>query len=821
MIMLKASKKLICILMLFLININFMYAKPAFAVEAESEKVAVYRTTLASNPLCAAINEHTKYIGIAGFTAGIALIIASIPVFATGHWIIGLIMVGSAFTSIAVAITRATSFFACNWAFVRHPVMRFDDFDVKKTEKTTTNTNNITVGAYKECAEPEGKYPDCADNDIGLEEEYFRCIATEKRDGTDAFSLKAAKDKEPTCHSRKFKKTDKYSWPKNRVSSSSYIEVCYRNPIGISNPFTMVKNIGKAISGDIDALLRSGSYPREADYGDSQIKRAKYALQGSVECKVLRAGQEATIHTITFRAIEKADKICVHAVKGGGAPLWPHAEIGCHMRPGGPPAPMCDKSEAIKSETGKIIDYDNSKCYSCYIDDACTGKVGAYVKSIFPVTSTIVACIKGSLNNILNGTCSAGRDNKSQKVGFLKVAQEKLKKAVMAVLILALILFAIKAALGGIQSPAELYMLIIKFSLVVYFTQGNAMSHYYDQLVKLSIGLSDIVLSAGGKQSICDYKESDYPKGYEYIAPWDRLDCRLLFYLGQQLIGGPATVLLGLFITAGMFFATMLFNVKMMLCLVAIFAVLMLLFIVIWLVYIFLLSLIALTILILISPLMIPMVLFQATKGFFDGWIRQLMVYSLYPVILFGFLALLFTVFDNLYFEDLEFERHEVTIIDAKRITFKLKNPNQCDGSKYDYNLACMFGNMKFLSQPAFLGFNAYAPDFRHEAEMLWTKLLMMVLIGFLFYHFLSSISYIAAELAGDPRAGHVGASLSPKAMMGSAVNLAAKVQGAGFNKARDAISNKLGNNKSGGDGGKDEISSGSSRSSGASDSSS
>ncbi|WP_158307157.1 hypothetical protein [Ehrlichia ruminantium] len=41
------------------------------------------------------------------------------------------------------------------------------------------------------------------------------------------------------------------------------------------------------------------------------------------------------------------------------------------------------------------------------------------------------------------------RDNKSQNV-----AQEKLKKAVMAVLIL----FAIKAALSGIQGPAELYI---------------------------------------------------------------------------------------------------------------------------------------------------------------------------------------------------------------------------------------------------------------------------------------------------------------------------------------------------------------------------
>ena len=572
----------------------------------------------------------------------------------------------------------------------------------------------------------------------------------------------------------------------------------------------MLKRLVSASSDDINELLKKTGYPREADYSTQEIKKAKYAMQGTVECAVLQAGQSKTIHTVTFQAVEKADKICVNATKSGGLPLWPQVEIGCHMRPSGPPAPMCEKSKEIKSSDGKRIEgYDNSACYSCYIDPACKGEAGVHVKSPFPVTSLIVSCIKGSLDNILTGKCQYGN---SQKVGFLKVAQDKLKKAVMAVLILALILFAIKAALGGLQSPAELYILIIKFGLVVYFTQGNAMSYYYDQIVKLSIGLSDIVLQAGGKETICNYTESQYDDKHKYLAPWDKLDCRMLFYLGQQLNGGSATIVLGVFLTGGLFFASMLFNMKLMLCLVAIFAVLMILFIVIWLVYIFLLSLIAITILVLISPLMIPMVLFQATKGFFDGWIRQLMVYTLYPVILFAFLALLFTVFDNLYFEDLDFVSEEIQVLDAKRITFKLKDSKQCDEEKYRYNLACMFGNIKFLTQPAFFGFNAYAPDFKREAEMLWTKLLIMVLVGFLFYHFLSSITYIAAELAGDPRAGHVGSSFSPKSMVNSAMNFAARHQGRAGQKVKDAISNRLsshGKDSSGG-GGKDEISGGS-----------
>ncbi|AHX05686.1 trbL/VirB6 plasmid conjugal transfer family protein [Ehrlichia chaffeensis str. Liberty] len=805
--MLKVSKSIIYVLMLFLINVNFICAKSTLAAEVESEKVAVYRTTIASNPLCAKVSEHAKYIGIAGFTAGFALIIGSIFFLNPATWYVALGMFLAGMAAIAFAAAKAAPFFACNWSFVRHPIMRFDTHDAKR--------NGNTEGSYKECEEPTKNYPDCTNRDFGSEEEYFRCLVTGDKDSTKPVSINNAKQNEPVCASQKFKKVDKYYWPKNRISSSNYIEVCYRNPIGSLNPITMIKRASEASSGNVTELLKKGEYPREGDYSTQEIKVAKYAMQGEVKCEVLQAGQEKVIHTITFQAVEKADKLCVYATKSIGIPLWPQVEIGCHMRPSGPPVPMCEKSTPVMSDDNKrIVSYDNSKCYSCYIDPACRGEVGPHIKSVFPMTSIIVSCIKGSLSNILTGQCG---QNASKKVGFLKVAQDKLKKAVMAVLVLALILFAIKAALGGIQSPAELYMLIIKFALVVYFTQGSAMSHYYDQIVKLSIGLSDMVLQAGGSQTICDYSQSDYEDKYKYIAPWDRLDCRVLFYLGQQVNGGAATIVLGVLLSAGLFFATMLFNMKLMLCLIAIFAVIMLLLIMIWLVYIFLLSLIALTILILISPLMIPMVLFQATKGFFDGWIRQLMVYTLYPVILFAFLALLFTVFDNLYFEDLKFKRKEVNVLGQKRITFTLNDPRECDDPKYDNNLACMFGNIEFITKPAFFGFNAYAPDFKHGAEMLWMKLLMMVLIGFLFYHFLSSIAYIAAELAGDPRAGHVGSSFTPKSMLASIVGLAAKVQGSVGEQAKKAITDKLDDRKKSASdgGGKDELSGGSSEGAG------
>lgn len=79
----------------------------------------------------------------------------------------------------------------------------------------------------------------------------------------------------------------------------------------------------------------------------------------------------------------------------------------------------------------------------------------------------IVQCIKESIDNLI-----VGKDAPSGE-SFISVAQKRLKNTITAVLVLALILFSIKAISGGVQRPQEMYMLNIKFALVIYFTTGS------------------------------------------------------------------------------------------------------------------------------------------------------------------------------------------------------------------------------------------------------------------------------------------------------------------------------------------------------------
>ncbi|SBO31886.1 TrbL/VirB6 family protein [Anaplasma phagocytophilum] len=807
------------------------------AAKGEESNLVHYRHAEATNPRCGAVEELAKIGGkgiaaaLGGGITGVGLLYVPFA----GFRAFGFAMIAASIATISAGIAASTPYFACNWSFVRHPVLRFESADDVSRAVRTDGNEQPKEGDYKECSEPisatdiKGLYEGECNKEFADMASYYACLAKDK-------SLEDAQRAEPTCPGKKFKKAQKYAWPKNRVSSSRYIEVCYRHPLGTIyiSPYVAAR-LGFA-GEDPKEVLKRSKYPRESTFGDYDMQSTKLTVSGAwaeydniVKCKTLKAGQEDTMHGVTFRAVERGAKLCVDAVKLSGVPFMAKPEIGCQMRPNSPPSPMCAQSKRheVKGTDGiTVVSYDNSGCYSCYVAETCKGVANLNSRSIFPITSVVVGCVVDSLKNLLNppaGCTGRAKAMNSVNPGFLKVAQEKLKKTVMAALILALILFSIKAVLGGVQNAGELYMTVLKFALVIYFTQGDAMSTAYDYLTRLSIGLSDIVLrAAGGDTGICDFKASDYDPKYLYLMPWDRLDCRMMFYLGSQLTGGTGTgILLSVLLTAGLLIPAILINAKVIVCLVALFAVIMLILTIIWTVYVFLLSLIALTVLTIISPLMIPMSLFQATKGFFDGWTRQLMTYSLYPVILFAFLSLMFAVFDNLYFGNLKFHRgaEEGAVSGAptagRKIWFELEDKKACEKPENETNIACMFDTMQFFSRPLVFGISVSAPEFKMATTaQIWTKLGVFVLIGFLFYHFLGSISYIAGELAGDPRAGVIGSGgMNPRSIAHKAAGMASAIRGAASGKLSDLGSKARDAIKGGGssDGGTDKVSGGSS----------
>ncbi len=720
----------------------------------------------------------------------------------------------------------------CEHSFVKHPVARDHD------------------GKYKNFKLEDTGYSGCTNENYQTEEEYFSCLQNKAREDVNKKDYDGKRAEKEALNSNVQESTESYYWPKNGVQYSEYIEVCHRNPLTFGNLFNKVDFNSRGKPGYIDFDVRE----KDTGYVDGSWSSK---VDGGLECRVLKAGQSEPIHGATFKAVRKMGRLCVElaSVKMLGIEMtpWPQGvDMGCTELPPDPLAPMCEKSvmifknkdgtgeekvpignnddyktiirskeKRLNGQGGKIfVGYDNAGCFSSYVSEACYNQAGSKSLAPIPVTSMIVQCIKESLDNLVAGKGAPNGES------FISVAQKRLKNTVTAVLVLALILFSIKAMSGGVQRPQEMYMLIIKFALVIYFTTGSTMSHYYGELTRLSNGLSEIVLKASSEsKGICNYKagtDYEYTRAgkrvsYSYLAPWDRLDCRILFYLGAPLdgiggkigTGGVATlaVLLGaapVLLVAGSVIGIIFAGGQILVALVCIFMAVLMMMVILWLCYVFILSLVALSVIIILSPLFIPMVLFQHTKGYFEGWVKELITYSLYPVILFAFLSFMFIACDKIYFKNLNFELDESykneqpdksyekkqaeISYSKKKQWFKLKD-GECD--KNETTLACMMQNYSF-KKSSILGLFDFT--YMEFGSSLIGELLKLCLVLFLFYHFLNILPGMAAELAGNHRAA-LGSGQTPGQIVGKALS-AAKAAAGGVAGVAGAAAKKL----SGGD---------------------
>jgi type IV secretion system protein VirB6 len=528
-----------------------------------------------------------------------------------------------------------------------------------------------------------------------------------------------------------------------------------------------------------------------------------------------------SIHTFEFKSSFVGSKVC--AILAGNAmhpfPMAP--TVGCHYREPAPPAPMCSRSVAIRGDAkkdsngnpipgtgkGKIVGYDNAKCFSCYISASCYSATNRNTQAFLPVTSVIVQCIKDSMDLVLYG-CMDYQTGGRVQTGFLRSVQIKLKKTVHAVLVLAVIIFAMKIILSSeMPKGPEMFMLLLKFVFVIFLTkdttEDDGMALYSKYLQKISLGLSELVLDAGNDRGLCAYKASDYvvttggkTRDYSYLMIWDKLDCRLAYYIGSPFIKGGAMAATGIVVTL-VFFPLMIlcaaiFALDFILFILMLIYFVILITLIIWIVYVYIMAIVAFGILILVSPLFIPMILFSYTKNFFDGWLKEIIAYSIYPIILFAFLGFTFTVFDDFFFGETKFEEKTAKIL-SRNLKYYFVD-GDCDTSA----LGCMFGNIKFASKP--LIFNIKVTQFTSNTfidEKFYGKLLIGGLLMFLLFNFVSILTALAAELAGGSRAAmSLGDAGSFYSMAGKGIGkvlggakkaggLAAKAGKAGLNAAK------------------------------------
>lgn len=135
---------------------------------------------------------------------------------------------------------------------------------------------------------------------------------------------------------------------------------------------------------------------------------------------------------------------------------------------------------------------------------------------------------------------------------------------------------------------------------------------------------------------------SEYPINRRYISFFDTIDCKINKYLGVG-IGINAPNIMKILAISLIWPFTLGIYLAVATLLLAFFAINF----AIKAVYIFVMSSIAMAIMLYISPIIIPCILFKKTKGMFDKWLKNLISFALQPMILFLYTSIAITIMDK------------------------------------------------------------------------------------------------------------------------------------------------------------------------------
>ncbi len=234
-----------------------------------------------------------------------------------------------------------------------------------------------------------------------------------------------------------------------------------------------------------------------------------------------------------------------------------------------------------------------------------------------------------------------------------------IKDAVVTVMTIAIIFLGARVALGSSRKPySEVSILMIKLTLVSYFVLASGVNEYLTLLTDFTAGLSDLLISVlridkayTVQKDVVDLTTSTtsvvatvQPPGGKEL--WFQIDFMLQRLLG---LGGSDTKLLNAMIGIALIMVGLFsmgpvggwIGVITMFTLATVFGAFVMA------IFTYIASMVAIMVLGAISPLIIPMILFQQTKPLFDKWVSQLLSYALQPVILTSFLIFMVAAMDN------------------------------------------------------------------------------------------------------------------------------------------------------------------------------
>jgi type IV secretion system protein VirB6 len=493
--------------------------------------------------------------------------------------------------------------------------------------------------------------------------------------------------------------------------------------------------------------------------------------------------------------------------------------------------------------TGLIADM-NSTTSVCGASSICAN---ANSKSKTPLnfSGTAIGCVKETLDQVFyrRGSCNADGEEISYLNSFLGF-QEALKTAIRAALILYVIIFGFKIVMSNEYLELNnVVLFIFKFILVAYFAVGLGPVYFQDGYLTTHNGMleyglpffssaissfAQMVFNAAGATGLCNFNPSEYDNGYSYLAIWDAIDCRISYYMGfntttitsgifptstsggggitPELIGAGSAAIVSLvaMIATGkaaglllVLFGFLLAGNMIMFISILIF-ILLFISIVLNFITTYLVSLITLYAMTYISPIFIPMALFNRTKSYFDSWLKIVISCSLQPMVVSGFMALLLSIYDTVIYQNCIFQKNNYQTTSLNFSTFQLQLPTNNQSECVDsagYKLLQYYTGQGWEESNAILFPVYYIRDIFGMGAS-FTFVLVCTLI---FYFFSKSISQFAADLTSGPMMSSVTA--SPTKLFDAAMSAAqqgAQIANALRSPGRAAVKPRSQGSKSG-----------------------
>lgn len=229
---------------------------------------------------------------------------------------------------------------------------------------------------------------------------------------------------------------------------------------------------------------------------------------------------------------------------------------------------------------------------------------------------------------------------------FLQPVSDMMLPITGAVLALVVGIFGFKLAMGETELNRKTFTLLIKIGCVLMF--GYNFGGWMLPTFGATISLQDAVVTTLWKSPNCPI--SSFTAGapsYDYISAgganvWATLDCiigKLFGFGGTFIMATSIFGMLGSLIGSGTMGAMVFFF--------GLTTLLSIFFFAIRAVYTFLISYVFIGFLIIISPMVMPLMLFRNTYSMFDAWLKNLMVAIMIPAVIFTYLCMVMPLLDE------------------------------------------------------------------------------------------------------------------------------------------------------------------------------